>query len=151
MNEHQTPRRPIALMIAAGVIAALVMAAVFLPPLKNGGSTFSRQAEADFFAIEMKPLSSALEESYRLRRGDAIEVSLTRTGGEVSIAIGQKGQTPIYEGRNPALTSFLVTVPEDGDYIITVTGKEARGSITFRILRTTESARHPTPIISPAF
>ena len=150
MNEHQTPRRPIALMIAGGAIALLVLAVLFLPRL-FGGSTFSRQAEADFFAIEMKPLSSALEESYRLRRGDAIEVSLARTDGEVSITIGQKGQTPIYEGRNPALTSFLVTVPEDGDYIITVTGKAARGSITFRILRTTESARHPTPIISPAF
>ena len=150
MNEHQTPRRPIALMIAGGAIALLVLAVLFLPRL-FGGSTFSRQAEADFFAIEMKPLSSALEESYRLRRGDAIEVSLARTDGEVSITIGQKGQTPIYEGRNPALDSFLVTVPEDGDYIITVTGKAARGSITFRILRTTESARHPTPIISPAF
>ena len=150
MNEHQTPRRPIALAIAGGAIALLVLAVLFLPRL-FGGSTFSRQAEADFFAIEMKPLSSALEESYRLRRGDAIEVSLARTDGEVSITIGQKGQTPIYEGRNPALDSFLVTVPEDGDYIITVTGKAARGSITFRILRTTESARHPTPIISPAF
>lgn len=119
-------------LCAAGLL--LLLATLILPNLWHpDGSTYDRMAEKDFFALEMKPLNTTLSEPYALHQGDTIQVEINRTAGELSISIGQEGQAPVYEGRNPDLTSFRVTIPEDGTYSLSVTGKQAKGSISFRI------------------
>lgn len=58
--------------------------------------------------------------------------------GELCISIGQKHQEPVYEGNNPELNHFQVNITNSGDYTISVTGKQAEGSISFHILRNEE-------------
>lgn len=100
---------------------------------KSGGSTYERRVEADLFFLEMKPLNDTLKEIYSLHEGDTIDVSVVLVSGELRISIGQENRKLVYEGKNPESGSFQVTVPEDGDYTISVTGNRAEGSISFRI------------------
>lgn len=111
---------------------ALVLTAL-LGGCSSEGSRYSRRVEDDFFCLEMKRLNCAIAESYVLHAGDTIRVELVQNAGELSISIGQENREPIYEGRNPQISSFQVHVPEDGEYVFSVSGKQAKGSIIFHI------------------
>lgn len=133
---HQSNKKKISIhwiCIAALVccMALMIVPRIWLPD----ESRFSRKVEDDFFSLGMERLNDTLEETFSMRKGDTIDVSVTHVSGELSISIGQKNQTPIYEGRNPELGSFKVTIPEEGDYLISVSGKHAEGSISFQINR----------------
>lgn len=85
--------------------------------------------------LEMELLNGRMEESFPLRQGDAISVSVALVSGELMISIGQNGREPVYEGRNPKLGPFRVNIAEDGDYGLTISGKHAQGSVSFQIIR----------------
>ena len=99
-------------------------------------SRYSRKVEENFFSLSMERLNCAIEEPFSLRKGDTVDVSVARISGELSVSIGKNDRAPIYEGRNPDPTSFRVTIPEDGDYLFSVSGKQAEGTISFQINRT---------------
>ena len=118
--------------------AALVMfpALGFLPRiLPSNGSRYSRKVEDDFFSPDMERLNRTIEKPFSLKEGDSVDVGIVRVSGELTISVGKKGFEPIYEGRNPELSSFRVTISEDGDYYLSVSGKHAEGSISFQIDR----------------
>ena len=96
-------------------------------------SRYTRRVEEDFFSLGMEPLNCTIAEPFTLQKGDTIDVSVDRASGDLAITIGQEDRQPIYEGRNPQLGSFRVTVPEDGGYLLSVTGKQAQGNISFQI------------------
>ena len=102
----------------------------------SNGSRYSRRVEEDFFSLSMDRLNCTMEEPFSLHRGDTVDVRVVRISGELTISIGEKEREPVYEGRNPELRSFRVTIPEDGDYCLSVSGKQAEGSISFQINRT---------------
>lgn len=102
----------------------------------SNDSRYSRKVEEDFFSLSMERLNCTIEEPFSLKEGDSIDVSVVRISGELTISIGGKDREPIYEGKNPELSSFRVTIPEDGDYFLSVSGKQAEGSISFQINRT---------------
>lgn len=111
---------------------ALVLTAL-LGSCSSEGSRYSHRVEEDFFFLEMERLNCTIAETYSLHAGDTIQVELAQNAGELSISIGQENREPIYEGRNPALCSFQVTVPESGEYTFSVSGKHAEGTIFFQI------------------
>ena len=114
----------------------LLLAVVFLPRiLPSNGSRYSRKVEGDFFSLDMERLNYIIEEPFSLKEGDSVDVSIVRASGELTISIGKKGFEPIYEGRNLELSSFRVTISENGDYYLSVSGKQAEGSISFQIDR----------------
>lgn len=94
--------------------------------------------EEDLFSIGMEKMNGALTENFSLHAGDAIDVSVVRVDGEIGLRIAGMDGVPIYEGRNPMAESFRVGIPEDGDYAITVTGKQAEGSAAFQMVRSGE-------------
>ena len=127
-------RRGIVLICTAGL---LLLALLLWPGIRSlGESRYSRRVEEDFFFLRLERLNTTIAEAFPLKAGDAIEVTITRISGELSVSIGQENREPIYTGRNPELGSFYVTVPEDGIYLLSVSGKQAEGSISFQI-------RHP--------
>lgn len=119
--------------------AALVLflALGILPRLwLSNDSRYSRKVEEDLFSLGMERLNCTIEEPFSLKEGDSIGVSVVRVSGQLTISIGRQGQEPIYEGKNPELSSFRVSIPEDGDYLLSVSGKQAEGRISFQIMRT---------------
>ena len=115
-------------------ILVVLLTAMLLPwLLPTQESRYNRRVEEDFFSLGMEPLNCTIAELFRLHQGDTIDVSVDRASGDLAITIGQEDRQPIYEGRNPQLGSFRVTVPEDGGYLLSVTGKQAQGNISFQI------------------
>lgn len=115
----------------------LFLALGILPRIwPSNDSRYSRKVEEDVFSLGMERLNCTIAEPFPLHKGDAIDVRVTRISGELTISIGEKDREPIYEGKNTELSSFRVTVPEGGDYLLSVSGKQAKGSIFFQIKRT---------------
>ena len=81
----------------------------------------------------MEQLNCTIKEPFSLKKGDTIDVNVVQISGELSVSIGKENEKPIYEGRNPELNSFRVTIPEGGDYFLSVSGKQAEGSLSFQI------------------
>lgn len=130
-------KRNLIIILIILAVSLIVAGAILLPRiLPSGGSVYSRRVEEDLFSLGIESLNCALSEPFSLKKGDVIEVSAVHISGELSIVIAQDSREPIYQGRNPELGSFQVKVPEDGIYQITVSGKHAKGSVSFRIDRT---------------
>lgn len=122
-------------MLCAAALA-LFLALGILPALRSsGGSRYSRNVEEDLFFLRMERLNCTIAEPFSLQAGDAIDVRIDQACGELALSIGREGQEPIYEGKNPELSAFRVTVPESGEYLLCVSGKRAAGSISFQIDR----------------
>lgn len=121
---------------SAALVLVFLPALTILPKIRpSAESRYSRKVEEDFFSLGMEQLNCTVAESFSLQAGDTIGVSIVHISGELLLSIGQENLEPIYTGRNPELGSFQVTIPEDGDYLISVSGKHAEGSISFQIDR----------------
>lgn len=123
---------------AAAVVLVLLGVVALCGGLGPGRSEVTVKREDGLFSLGMTMMNEAQSATFALSAGDAIDVSLVRMGGEVSIRIARDGDAPVYEGRNPELGSFRVSIPSDGDYVITVTGQRAEGSVSFRAVRAEE-------------
>lgn len=127
-----TQKRNLSWILCA--VLVVLLTAMLLPwLLPTQESRYTRRVEEDFFSLGMEPLNCTIAEPFTLQKGDTIDVSVDRASGDLAITIGQEDRQPIYEGRNPQLGSFRVTVPEDGGYLLSVTGKQAQGNISFQI------------------
>ena len=127
-----TQKRNLSWILCA--VLVVLLTAMLLPwLLPTQESRYTRRVEEDFFSLGMEPLNCTIAEPFTLQKGDTIDVNVDRVSGELEITIGQEDRQPIYEGRNPQLGSFRVTVPEDGGYLLSVTGKQAQGNISFQI------------------
>ena len=112
----------------------LFLALGILPKISpSSGSRYSRKVEENFFSLEMERLNCTVEEPFSLNKGDVIDVSIAHVSGELALFIGERDREPIYEGNNPKLNYFRVTIPKEGEYLLSVSGKQAKGSISFQI------------------
>lgn len=128
--------RNIIWICSAVLVLAFLLALMILPNIRpSAESKYSRKVEEDLFSLGMEQLNCTIAESFSLGEGDTIDVSIVHISGELLLSIRQENREPVYSGRNPELGSFQVTIPEDGDYLISVSGKHAEGSISFQINR----------------
>ncbi|MGN0160615.1 MAG: hypothetical protein ACI4AQ_04435 [Lachnospiraceae bacterium] len=126
-------RRKVILWISIVALILFMVLMIFSRVRLSGESRYSRKVDENFFSLGMEKLNCTLEESFYLEEGDFVDVSIGLISGEILISIGKVGESPIYEGRNPEPESFRVNITESGDYLISVTGKQAEGSISFQI------------------
>lgn len=131
-------RNRIIIGLCVTALAVFLTLMVLPGALPSGGSRYSRQVEEDLFSLDTGRLNGTISEPFSLEEGDTIDVRIARISGDFSITIGRENRAPIYEGRNPELGFFRVTVPEDGEYCLSVSGKRAVGSISFHINRASD-------------
>ena len=79
------------------------------------------------YSILDKEESAELE----LTEGDRIQVHISHASGNVDVIVGQNGEEPIYKGTEQENADFILTVPKNGCYHISVTGHRAKGEISF--------------------
>ncbi|GAA0795265.1 hypothetical protein GCM10008910_13810 [Faecalicatena orotica] len=99
-----------------------------------GKSSFdgSRTGNDSQFVMEYKIFNTTDGQSLLLESGDMIRAEVVVDGGKLSIKIQKDSDTPIYESENIVTSeNFDVEVQESGTYKITVTGEEAKGSVSF--------------------
>lgn len=114
-------------------IMLLTLGGLLLPGMQPAGAPgFTERIEAGLFSLEMTAMNETRQTAFQMQGSDAIEVSVVHRSGELMIAITDSAGSTVYEGRNPDLESFRVNVRESGDCTVSVTGKRAEGSVSFR-------------------
>lgn len=79
--------------------------------------------------IEYGILNMTKTEEIDLKAGDAVRFDIVSEAGDVDVDFGIKDASPVYEGSPVKTDSFTVTVHENGRYVLTVTGSDAKGSV----------------------
>lgn len=80
--------------------------------------------------MEFKEWSAQNKCELSLGKNDELQIETSCENGEVSLSVkGKNGSRP-YTGNNLGSGTFTVTVPQTDEYIITITGKNATGSLT---------------------
>ena len=122
----------------------LIICLLWAVALKLWPDTASRctvKVEDDLFFIGMESMNESRSESFQLEEGISVAVYVVHLDGELDIYITDSSGTVIYEGHNPEIGSFLVNITENDRYTMTVEGKQAKGSISFQILRNEENTK----------
>lgn len=92
----------------------------------------SKTGDENHYDISFGILNTTYTHDLVMAQGERIRVHVEKESGTITVKI-QKGQeTPVYEGNGEVATDFSVTIPEDGTYTVSVTGKKAKGHVTFQ-------------------
>ena len=115
----------------AGICMLATM--VFLLAGCGTGSVFdgSKASDASGFRMEYSILNREESADLTLREGDCLLVSLSHTEGTVDVTVGRNGKEPIYRGNGQQNADFILEIAESGNYHISVSGHQAKGSISF--------------------
>ena len=126
-NTERLPNRK-----AAAVICMLAAMIILLTGCGTG-SVFdgSRVSDASGFRMEYSILNREESADLNLTEGDRLRVSLSHTEGSADVIVGMEGKTSIYQGRGQQNAEFVLEIAETGSYHISVTGHQAKGSISF--------------------
>lgn len=93
----------------------------------------SRTGNDNQFVMEYKIFNTADEQSLFLEAGDMIRAEVIVDSGKLAIKIQKDSDAPIYESDNTVVSeNFDIEIQESGIYKITVTGKKAKGSVSFK-------------------
>ena len=111
------------------LVIACFMLIMTLTACNNADFVGNSYKIGNSITIEFQTLNTAQTQEIDLKSGDTVRFDVTREVGQIDIAFGLKNASPDYEGKSVESSSFTVTVHEDGRYILTVTGADAKGSV----------------------
>ena len=114
-------------------IILIVCTLVFLISLTACGTKFdgSRTGNDSEFIMEYSVLNTTDRQDLIAESGDTISGKMIVNRGSLSIKIKKDGEEPVYESRISASDEFAVEIDESGTYTVEVTGKKAKGSVSF--------------------
>ena len=84
------------------------------------------------FRSEYRVLNTTETQDLTAESGDTISGKMTVHKGSLSIKIQKGEEEPVYEGSGISVSdAFDVEIDESGTYTVEVTGKGAKGSVSF--------------------
>ena len=116
---------------AAGVCllaAVILLLAGRTPPVVFDGSTTT---DASGSRMEYRVLDREISARLDLTAGEELKVTLAHVSGTVDLTVGMEGREPIYRGNGQKDAGFTLRIPETGNYRVSVTGHQAKGSASF--------------------
>ena len=122
------------------ILSAILLAMCLLLTGCGGKSTFegSRTSSETEFRMEYIVLDKEESAELELSEGDQIQVRISHTAGNVDVTVGQNGEEPIYRGSGQENADFILTISKTGSYQISVTGRRAKGEVSFTRIATKE-------------
>ena len=111
----------------------MVAAMLFLLTGCGTSSVFygSRVSNASEFQMEYSVLNREETAELVLQAGEQLRVTLSHTEGTVDVTVGMEGKEPIYRGNGQQNAEFMLVIDETGNYQISVSGHQAKGSVSF--------------------
>ena len=111
----------------------MLAAMIFLLTGCGSGSVFdgSRVSDASGFRMEYSILNREESADLTLTEGDCLQVDLLHSEGTVDVTVGLEGKEPIYRGNRQQNAGFVLEIADPGSYHISVTGHQAKGSVSF--------------------
>lgn len=94
----------------------------------------SRIGNDSSLVMDYRVLNKTDSQDLTAASGDVIHMKLVVDGGSLSVKLQRAGAAPIYENsRISASEEVDIPIEEDGTYTATVTGRGARGSVSFTV------------------
>ena len=105
--------------------------AVLLLLLSACGTVFrgEREATDDRYRLEIYELSGSDTHTFSLVEGDVLRVHFAIAGGEGHLTVTDSEGKELYSGNGEGTPNFALSIREDGDYTVTLTGKGASGNL----------------------
>jgi len=83
------------------------------------------------FALAFSALNTTKTHHMRLEARDTVKVIVDKIAGRVDITVADNDGNEIYRGNNAFSGEFVLTIPKTSTYVFRVTGRHAKGSVTF--------------------
>lgn len=104
---------------------------IFLASCRYSDFNGSRTGSDSELVMEYSMFNTTDSQLLNLEKDDVIHVEIVNDSGKLDIFIQEDDKKPVFEGKNLKTSTFQVKVDESGTYKITVTGKKAKGSVSF--------------------
>lgn len=95
----------------------------------NGSSTGNDEQ----FLIDYSIMNCTKTNDMKLEKGAKINVVIDNKSGKLDILIANSTGEKIYKGDAATSGKFIVEVPKDDIYRISVTGENAKGYVSFKV------------------
>lgn len=118
-----------------GILCSLSL--ILVLSLTACGADFdgSRTGNDNEFVMNYKVFNTTDSQDLIVEEGDTIHVEIIVESGSLSFRIQKDDEVPVYESKDVSLSDeFDVEIEESGTYVVTVTGKKAKGSISFTVV-----------------
>lgn len=87
------------------------------------------EKDSDAYILEFEKMNQTESHSLNLTKDDVLSVEYQIDQGQVDLVIGMEKEKAIYTGNDIDNGKFSVVVPKDGEYIMTIKAKNAKGTI----------------------
>lgn len=113
-------------------VTCIVICLVTLCACACGGTVFdgSRTGNESRLIMDFKVLNKTDFQKLTLADGDIVDFNIVNKAGSIDISLQKDGEAPVYEETDIQTSSFQVQIYDGGTYIVSVTGKKARGSVS---------------------
>lgn len=81
--------------------------------------------------MSFKVLNKTDYQLLKLEQGDVVDAEIVCDSGQLNINVQKDKDKPIYKGTSVPTGSFQIEILESGTYKFSVTGKSAKGSVSF--------------------
>lgn len=90
----------------------------------------NRTGNTDALILDYNILNRTESQMLELEEGDIVDFDITSVSGKIDIVLQNEGDDPSYKGTSAPTSSFAVEIVTTGEYEISVTGENARGSVS---------------------
>lgn len=95
----------------------------------------SRTGNSNEFVMNYKVFNKTDSQNLIVEKGDTIHAEIIVEGGSLSFKIQKDDEVPVYECVDISFSDkFDVDIEESGTYTVSVTGKKAKGSVSFTVV-----------------
>jgi hypothetical protein len=109
-------------------VLILILATACNKQVFNGSRT-SNDAQ---FILQYSILNSTKTHEIKLEKGSIINVIIESKSGSVDVFVEDAEGEKIYKGDDTASGKFSLEIPKTSTYKFSVTGKNAKGSVSFK-------------------
>lgn len=85
------------------------------------------------FILDYSVLNRTETHEMKLQEGSKINVVVESKSGSVDILVTDSNGLVIYKANNATSGNFLIQIPKSDTYKFSVTGKKARGAVSFKV------------------
>ena len=91
------------------------------------------------FTMELKEFSARNKCELSLKKGDELQIEISREEGKIALTISGKNGSEPYTGKDLQSGIFTVAVSERDEYVFAITGDKATGKVAVKNLGSRQS------------
>lgn len=125
------------------IIGIFVVFVIIFTTACNNKAVFNGSCTSndEQFIMEYSILNESKTHEMKLEEGAIIDVDIENTAGKLDILIADEEGKEIYRGDDAQTSTFSVNTPKASNYKFTVTGKKAKGKVSFKVNKNVDNSK----------